>query len=585
MMRSIKDWLLGEYEREKGAFLWVVLAVTIVTLPNLIAIIWPGFQVGRVTTALHGAALLMLPGVLGLGVRRWLRWCLPLVVLMPCVASYYVMMKNPPREWAVLVLLETNPAEILRFGTSIAAAAVMVPLLGLGYWKIVNRIRHDYRLGRLGLGVMAGLLVLIPAKDMLVQGSAWGMRTSRNRLLDLYPSGMMVAAWNGWGLRRQISARQNVAGSVEAKQKTPARDRREIHLLVLGESARYASFQLNGYERETTPLLIKQPGLINLRDVVAPATITLQSVPLILTGAAPSELAQATSLPSVLSIYKKAGFAVHWLSTQRKHGMWDTTCSIFSNDADTSKFLSGNLAEGNSFYTSALDTELLPEVRALLARGEQRVFIVLHTMGSHFRYTDRYPASAARFEANPEICAQAIRMGVTTPEQKKHMTNAYDNTVLFTDSVLAQLIEILSSEGAVASLLFTSDHGENSADAPMLPCGHGIPTVDVLHVPTMVWLSPAYRELRPEKARILESHAGAPLGPEAIFHTGIDLADIECPLLRTDRSAASNALTTMPRKAVTLDGDIVDFDADVTPAEKRGGWRPLKPGAPPRNAP
>jgi glucan phosphoethanolaminetransferase (alkaline phosphatase superfamily) len=109
---------------------------------------------------------------------------------------------------------------------------------------------------------------------------------------------------------------------------------REIHILVIGEAARYSSFQLNGYARQTTPLLATNSDLLSFHKVSAAGTCTLYSVPLMLTVAKAPTLDQALTMPSCLQVFRKAGYKTYWLSTQRKHGRFDTTVSAFAGDAD-----------------------------------------------------------------------------------------------------------------------------------------------------------------------------------------------------------------------------------------------------------
>jgi glucan phosphoethanolaminetransferase (alkaline phosphatase superfamily) len=572
--------LLAGLRAERPTLPWVLSAVSLLSLPNFGPLVWPSLNVARLLPTFYGVALLLLPVALGLlSARRWLQWCLPLAMLMPVVLAYGIVTHNPPREWAVLVLLETNMGEIAQFMLPTLIALAAMALIGWGYWRLVTRtVSAAYQMSSIVRALIIGFAVILPVKDVLVSGAHWGGRIVRERLTNLYPSGTLMAAWIGGRLRAQISARANVGQDV--RMSAPAMEsptQPEVHVLVMGESARLRSYQLFASGRETMPLLAARKDLITFKGMVAPATVTLQSVPLLLTGASVSELKDATLKPSILTAFKRAGYAVHWLSTQMKHGMWDTTCSVFSNDADSAEFLSGRLAVGTKHYTSSLDGELLPKVKALLAKQEPRVLLVLHTMGNHFQYMDRYPPEFARYPADRAVCDKALLSGIDTDDERVQMTNAYDNTVLYTDHVLQALISTLESVGGVSTLTFISDHGENSAYAPMLPCAHGAPSVDVLEVPMLMWCSPDYQKVRADRVAALQAHRDVPMGAQALFHTVLDVAGLEGEMLQKPWSLARADFQPPPRDVITLDGDVLNYDQHVVPAESRGGWRPLSP--------
>ena len=231
-------------------------------------------------------------------------------------------------------------------------------------------------------------------------------------------------------------------------------------------------------------------------------------------------------MPSSLNVFKKAGYRVHWLSTQHKHGPFDTTVSVFARDADDTAFIGGKLDIDSG--DPALDSELLPRVREILSKKEQRVFLVLHTMGSHARYTRRYPASFNHFPADPAICEQVNELTKLDENINRELVNAYDNTVRFTDYVLPQLIEMLKAENAVSTLVYVSDHGENMGDEKIgAPFAHGTLTKSVLHVPLIAWASPEFRELYPAQMAALRAHVNTPFSSDTTFHLLVDLAGIQ----------------------------------------------------------
>ena len=94
----------------------------------------------------------------------------------------------------------------------------------------------------------------------------------------------------------------------------------------------------------------------------------------------------------------------------------------------------------------------------------------------------------------------------------------------------------------------------------MLPFAHGNLTPEVMHVPMLVWLSPAYRERRAEHAMQLESHTSTPFTGSVVFHTMVDAAALQCDALDLRLSVASPQFRPGPRLLRNLKGELVDYD-------------------------
>jgi glucan phosphoethanolaminetransferase (alkaline phosphatase superfamily) len=294
------------------------------------------------------------------------------------------------------------------------------------------------------------------------------------------------------------------------------------------------------------------------------------SVPVLLTPSTAESLQDAPTKPSVVSIFRGAGFHTAWFSTQRKHGMYDTACSVYSKDAHETAFLSGAFAPATGSYESAFDGELLEPVRRLISRGLPKTFIVLHTMGSHQHYSDRYPPEFERFKCGAVHAQGSLVNATYTPDEKRLMTNAFDNSILYTDWVLTQLVEALGSTHAVSALFYVSDHGQNTGEAAVMPFGHGTRTEDVIHVPMLIWLSPQYRTEQSARTGSLASHVSSAFSADTTFHTLVDMAGLDCALLDRKKSAASDEFKPGRRMVRSMEGTLSDYD------ERRLRWQSSK---------
>ena len=561
---------------EREALPWVLLAFGLVLLPNLVLSLWPRWDQEGVLDFFHVLCVLLMPCFFGLPLRRllWVLW--PLVFVGPMVLACVWVTGELPGEWLLLMGIEATFREVAVFAVSIVGALMFILLLAVAYgWIIRRRIPAEFRPGPVCAALCIVCVVLFPLVQLRSLSFGEVCKREVSRFTQQYPGGLLRAVLSAVAMRQQVKLRRDVCDKVPVQFTAPPvpAGKREIQMLVIGESTRASSLQLNGYERETTPLLAQTPGLLSFKNVIAPAPATILSVPILLTPTNANTLWEAYRTPSVLNVYKAAGYRVYWLSVQPKNGLWESRNTIFSADAHESQFLGGKTALGAPV---ALDSDMIPEVQKILARGEPKVLFVLHTMGSHLNYEDRYPPAFNRFPADPKVCAQARNRVYPPDVVNQHMRNAYDNTICFTDSVLQQLIQILAAEHGVTSLYYVSDHGENGAEAVVLPWGHGNLTTEVLHVPLLVWLSPEYQAARPRQSAALRDHVEVPMSSDNTFHTLVDLAGLSCLLTSPDRSIASPAFRQGPRMVTHLHTGLADYDKEVLPAEKaRSGWRPL----------
>ena len=163
-------------------------------------------------------------------------------------------------------------------------------------------------------------------------------------------------------------------------------------MLVIGESSRRHNWQLNGYPRATNPLLSKRAGLIWLANYTAPAVSTAQSVPLMITRK-PVDSAELWGERSIVSAFREAGFGTWWISNQQTAGIHDLQIASYASEAE--HVVWANVTEFQSRGVD--DSALLEPVRVALADPRAQKFIVVHLMGSHFKYPERYPESAAYF--------------------------------------------------------------------------------------------------------------------------------------------------------------------------------------------
>ncbi len=250
-----------------------------------------------------------------------------------------------------------------------------------------------------------------------------------------------------------------------------------IVVLVIGESARAANFSLYGYERETNPELQKIGALKTLK-AHSVATYTTASISAMLSQSGKDDGSEP--LPNYL---KRVGAYVLWRSDNS--GEPNLKVSRYE-DAATLHKLCGN--DERCDHDEVLLSGLREYIETIDAK---RVLIVLHSNGSHGpQYFSKYPKVFERFRP---VC-KSVDLKSCTPDS---LRNAYDNTILYTDTFLSETIHILENIKSKPILfLYMSDHGESLGEYGLYL--HGTPYAIApkfqKEVPLLLWANDAFRD-------------------------------------------------------------------------------------------
>ncbi len=213
---------------------------------------------------------------------------------------------------------------------------------------------------------------------------------------------------------------------------------------MIGEAQRADHFSLNGYKRETCPNLSKQ-NVISYNKIYSPWTHTGKSIPYILTRADSSNINPMFNEKSFISIFNKCGFRTYWLGNQAV----GNTFAPFVANCDT-VFI--NKPYHTSYnYKKKLDEELLPYFDNFLNEKKTLKLIILQFVGSHWFYPTYYTDDF-------EVYKPVIKGKTFNIDDKEKIINAYDNTIIYTDYILAKLIDRIKNEKSI--MFYLSDHGE-----------------------------------------------------------------------------------------------------------------------------
>lgn len=463
-----------------------------------------------------------------------------------------------------LNLVTTNPGEAMELLDNLAPAVVGVfvvylPLLILGG---VN-IRRDSRLSvsfqqrvrhwAMQIGAI-GLFCLL-ASYLVVDG--YRMRNQLypvNVCYNLYLAFERDAASENY---REASRDFKFDARSEHSATAP-----EVYVMVVGETARAHNFSLYGYPRNTNPLLSKTPGIKAFPNVTTQSNTTHKSVPMLLSAASAEDFERLFHEKGILAAFKEAGFHTVFISNQLpNHSFID----FLGEQADEHYFLKKEDASQGNHY----DEDLLQKLDEILPLADasssahyhyryRKLFVVLHSYGSHFNYQERYPRSFAYFKPDSRSEAKS--------ENRRDLLNAYDNTIRYTDYILHGIVERLQKwEGVqtktdgvydqpTSAMLYTSDHGENIFDDERCLFLHAAPKASdyELHVPFIIWTSAGFSKQYPDILKALgENRSKQVQSSLSAFHTMLGIGGILTRYRLDEYSVASGKYH--PTKLLYLD--------------------------------
>jgi glucan phosphoethanolaminetransferase (alkaline phosphatase superfamily) len=323
-------------------------------------------------------------------------------------------------------------------------------------------------------------------------------------------------------------------------------------ILVLGESSNRSRWSLYGYERSTTPKLAGRSGLIRLDDVVTPWPSTMAAIPVMMTQKSATDLELYTSEPGLSRILQSAGYETYWISNQGSQGSFDRSIRQLYSEAQYQDFASGPTALG--IGQRGDDARLLPSIQGALASKTKKVFVVVHTQGSHYPFWERYPASSERFtpaKRGEEFFNNRIRNW-----DWEAVSNSYDNTIVHTDLVLDQIIDAADRSGRDVRLVYVSDHGQTIPDATCSELGQGYFKDVVLRVPAFIWLSSHLRQARPELIKVLADNSKRPISTTSIFPTVLALAGVQFDGVAENSGLTSKHFIPSPQIVNTARGAV-----------------------------
>tara|TARA_R110002096_G_scaffold346647_2_gene540161 strand:- start:1438 stop:3054 length:1617 start_codon:yes stop_codon:yes gene_type:complete len=357
----------------------------------------------------------------------------------------------------------------------------VLPIALVWYWPVkpttlTGRLRDNAILG-------SGALMIV-VLCVLTFGGRYADFFREHKALRYYANPIFAV----WSIGNFVAASISTADSHElaavlTAAAVPATDRhKEMVILVVGETARADHFSLNGYERETNPLLANESRLVSYTDVSACGTSTAVSLPCIFSPKSRADFTRNAIYDSenLLDILRRVGVNV----------LWRDNNSGSKGVATRVQYEAFNTPDVNPACDDqeCRDIGLLSGLQDFIDSADGDIFIVLHQMGSHGpAYYRRYPPAFEKFQP---ACTSSDLSKCDDTE----IRNAYDNTILYTDYFLSEVIALLkrNTPAYETTMLYIGDHGESLGENGIYL--HGLPywmaPVEQTRVPLILWSAP-----------------------------------------------------------------------------------------------
>ena len=193
---------------------------------------------------------------------------------------------------------------------------------------------------------------------------------------------------------------------------------------------------------------------------------------------------------------------------------------LFVSKINAQKIASKKLFTGENIewsdFKGEVNLSLIDELKLILKKSNEKTFVVIHTLGSHWNYSARYPNEFDFFKPS----YKTVNAKPNDILFKNVLVNSYDNSVRYTDAIIDSVISLVNSYKGFSSVTFMSDHGVDLMDDDRkLVYRNPIPSKNVAHIPFFIWYSPQFEQIFPNHISVLKANSGRKISSENLLYT------------------------------------------------------------------
>lgn len=458
----------------------------------------------------------------------------------------------------VASLLETNLKESGEFITMYMGTQeviLLVLLLSGGTWLFLNKPWRKLHLDAGGKRAAAGCLVSVAAIYTVM------LFTLHAEVLwdTIFPMQRLVMSSST--AIDNIRAYRELSGKLDTDvQLTRSDGKIKNVVFILGESTNRNHMHLYGYYLPNTPNLdaMAERGEISVfRDVVSPHSTTVAVLSKLFTFCHNESDKPWYEYHNLIDIMNSAGYKTHWLSNQESSGIWGNVAQIYAAHSNVSHF---TRIRDSREDDGLEDGALFPLVDdAIAQRDAAKNFYVVHLMGGHGLYYNRFPYIFTKFTKDD------IKLDVN--DAQKTVIAQYDDALYYNDYVVSGIIDKFRNTQEDTVVIYLPDHGEAVYDEGGFT-GHieENPSRHMIEVPLIVWTSEKFRELHPDKWEAISRAVNQPYMTDDMIHTILDIVDIQTVDYEPARSIINSQFDNTRLRIF----DNKDYDREIRPARGQG---------------
>ena len=419
----------------------------------------------------------------------------------------------------VASLLETNMKEAGEFVTMYMGVQEwiwVVLLLSGGIWLFLNKPWQRLHFDQAGKRVLTSCLLAVTITYTVILFSLhievlWDTMFPMQRLVLSSSTAI-----------DNIRAYRELSSHLDADVELTRNDGKIKNVVfILGESTNRNHMHLYGYYLPNTPNLddMAARGEISVfRDVVSPHSTTIAVLSKLFTFCNHESDKPWYEYSNLIDIMNSAGYKTYWLSNQESSGIWGNVAQIYAAHSNVSHF---TRIRDSREDDGLEDGALFPLVdEAIAQRDEQKNFYVVHLMGGHGLYYNRFPYIFTKFTKDD------IQLNVN--EAQKTVIAQYDDALYYNDYIVSGIIDKFRCTGEDSIVVYVPDHGEAVYDEGGFT-GHieENPSRHMIEIPVIIWASDRFKELHPEKWAAIQAAVDNPYMTDDMIHTMLDIVDVQ----------------------------------------------------------
>lgn len=432
-------------------------------------------------------------------------------------------------------IFETNQSEAYAYLN--LPIVLWVLLTGVGPAIVLFFVKIEYErkwykgLFLRGISMLASLTIVAGIAAMYYQDYVSVGRNNPNLQREIVPANF-ISSTTKYLYKRYLVEPIPFTTLGDDATRVVKNEKPTLMFLVLGETARGKNFSMNGYEKETNPFTSKAGGVISFNDVRSCGTATAVSVPCMFSNMGRKEFDDnlARNSEGLLDVLQKTGVSIFWKENDGGcKGVCDRVPNIEIKPKEFPLFCD---------KITCHDEVMLQNLDNEIAQMKGDKLVGFHLIGSHGpTYYKRYPDEHRYFLPD---CPRSDIENCTTEE----LVNTYDNTIRYTDYVIAQMIAKLKTyeDKYNTVLLYVSDHGESLGALGLYL--HGTPYKfahdDQTRVPMQLWMSSGFtQEKRLDMSCLQKNAANVRYSHDNLFSSVLGLWDVNTTVYDQERDLFS----------------------------------------------